>query len=115
MTASIARVRDLYTWMTAWRAELPEGREDLRELQERQREEFDAALAAHDAELLATHEPRIAAEALRNAARNMQVGIGDPWKPEDDAMLRRHWSARRAYLFGLADKLDPLPTDGGES
>lgn len=111
VTTSIARIRDLYTWATVWRAEVPEGRDDLRELQERQREEFDAALAAHDAELLASAAPRIAAEALRDAARKMQVGIGDPWNPDDDAMLRRHWSARRAYLFERADKLDPRPTE----
>jgi hypothetical protein len=48
----INRVRDLYTWTTAWSTDV-EGRDDLRRLQESQRADFDAALAAHDAELRA--------------------------------------------------------------
>lgn len=45
---SIARIRDLYSWTTAYRAEVPEGRDDLAKLQENLRFEFDQALAAHE-------------------------------------------------------------------
>lgn len=106
-TPLLGRVRDMYTWATRWEAVVRPDRPDLAQLQVTQRAEFDAAIAEHDAELLAQHAPRIAAEALREAARQMQVGIGDPWNPAEDVTLRRHWSARRAYLFARADKLDP--------
>lgn len=45
---SIERVRDLYSFATAWRAEDAEGQRDMSALRESNRAEFDAALAEHD-------------------------------------------------------------------
>jgi len=51
--SDLDRVRDLYSWAIAWRAEIPEGRDDLIMLRERLRDEFDAAVAAHVGEMFA--------------------------------------------------------------
>lgn len=58
----------------------------------------------------ATQEERVrrqaAAEALEQAANWMQVGIGDPWRPDDPhELLRRHWQARREYLYDRAARI----------
>lgn len=45
---SIERVRDLYSFATAWRAEDAEGQRDMSALRESNRAEFDAALAEHE-------------------------------------------------------------------
>lgn len=61
---SIPRIRDLYSWTTAWRSDVPEGRYDLAKMQDDLRSEFDRALAAHDRQIRADERKRIAEEAL---------------------------------------------------
>lgn len=50
---TIDRVRDMYSWATAWRADDLTDRPDLERLRERNRAEFDAAMSAHDARIRA--------------------------------------------------------------
>ena len=69
---NLDRVRDLYSRTTGWRTEVPEGRDDLRRLQEKLRAEFDAALAAHDAELRQT----IANQVRRNCTLPWPLPVG---------------------------------------
>lgn len=49
---------------------------------------------------------RVRAEALREAANWMQIGIGEPYHPDEDALLRKHWHARRKYLYDRADRIE---------
>jgi adenylate kinase len=79
-TPDINRVRDLYTWTIAWRTDVPEGRDDLRRLQETQRAEFDAALAAHIDELRA----------------NIAQEVRDYWDANGD-IIDTHNGARLAF------------------
>lgn len=50
----ISRIRDFYRWAYAWRTQDAEGDTDLGQLRTQRAAEFDAAIAAHDAEVVAT-------------------------------------------------------------
>jgi hypothetical protein len=54
---------------------------------------------------LAAHDREVAAKALEDAANWMQLGIGEPWNPDDEELLRKHWSARRKYLYDRAARI----------
>lgn len=109
------RLRDLYSWMTGWRADVPAGRNDLQRLQDTQRAEFDAVMAAHDAQ--------VRVEALRDAVQRFEdeVGKGDlrreserdgsRWMDAEEAW--EHQGPFMDWLRNEADRIaDTNHTDG---
>lgn len=73
-TPTLDRIRDLYGWSVAWRADQLTDRPDLERLRERQFTEFDDALSAYTA--------GVRAETLA-AAQDHLLGEDDPeWARE---------------------------------
>lgn len=66
---SLARVRDMFTWATAWNTGPHNDRPDLAKLQVDQRAEFDAALAEHDTQM----RKRIAEQIRRNCTLDWEA------------------------------------------
>ena len=66
LSPSMERVEDLYSWAVAWNAQPdPDHRADLVALAERQRAEFQRALAEHDRQVLDGYVKMPSREALR--------------------------------------------------
>lgn len=69
----ISRIRDLYSWATGWRAEDRGEDEDLSNIRESLRSEFDHALAAHDEQTRTEERERLTsgAPAVEAVARQI--------------------------------------------
>lgn len=48
----------------------------------------------------------VRANALREAANCMQIGIGEAYSPDTWEDLRNDWHARRRYLYERADEIE---------
>lgn len=82
----INRVRDMYSWATGWRPDVLPDQPHMADVQATLRAEFDAALAAHDAE---KHDMAERWKAVANSADDLLRAVMDALniRPDQDPVI----------------------------
>lgn len=88
---TIDRVRDMYSWATGWKPDVDPESPHMADVQASLRAEFDAALAAHDAEKRAEWEAELLARGTVEWGTAIPEAIQeDAYKERSGEVARRH-------------------------